>query len=210
MVSDGFTTSLSLATTSPASIAARARARLSNSPRSTRSRSMRLRGEDMRGSRGYVLGLFASYSPASQPICREWFRHDAVPGRDGPITVIIAGGNVVTAQRSGNIRTPWMCLIRAGRRGLYRVLISRSRFPLARQPQRQHAAQRQQRNVAAERKHEGVRISVGTLPHAEGAVENAADNGDAECGADLEGGDHDPRGEAGMACLDAADDGLDD
>src|SRR5262245_5710059 len=50
MVSDGFTTGLSLATTSPASIAARARARLSNSPRSTRSRSIRLRGEDMLGS----------------------------------------------------------------------------------------------------------------------------------------------------------------
>src|ERR1700759_3299114 len=49
MVSDGFTTGLSLATTRPASIAARARARLSNSPRSTNNRSIRLRGEDIAG-----------------------------------------------------------------------------------------------------------------------------------------------------------------
>jgi hypothetical protein len=46
MTSDGFVTGLSLATTRPASIAARARARLSNSPRSTSNRSTRLRGVD--------------------------------------------------------------------------------------------------------------------------------------------------------------------
>src|SRR5579864_8719559 len=45
MVSEAFSTCLSFAETSPASIAARARARLSNSPRSTSKRSMRLRGE---------------------------------------------------------------------------------------------------------------------------------------------------------------------
>src|SRR5690349_2873251 len=47
MTSEGFTIGLSLATTSPASIAARARARLSNSPRSTSSRSMRFLAADM-------------------------------------------------------------------------------------------------------------------------------------------------------------------
>src|SRR5580704_7848830 len=46
-VSEALSTSLSLAETRPASIAARARARLSNNPRSTSKRSMRLRGEAM-------------------------------------------------------------------------------------------------------------------------------------------------------------------
>src|ERR1700742_4621321 len=44
IVSEGFATGLSLAVTRPASIAAWARARLSNRPRSTSSRSARLRG----------------------------------------------------------------------------------------------------------------------------------------------------------------------
>src|ERR1700756_2991256 len=47
MVSEGFAILLSLATTRPASMAARARARLSNRPRSTSNVSMRLRGADM-------------------------------------------------------------------------------------------------------------------------------------------------------------------
>src|SRR3984957_17680928 len=46
-VSEALSTGLSLAETRPASIAARARARLSNKPRSTSRRSMRLRGEAM-------------------------------------------------------------------------------------------------------------------------------------------------------------------
>src|ERR1700722_5618983 len=55
MTSDGFVTGLSLAMTRPASIADLARARLSNSPRSTSTRSARLRG-------GRVLSAFAGIS----------------------------------------------------------------------------------------------------------------------------------------------------
>ena len=68
MTSDAFATGLPSAITSPASIAARARARLSNRPRSTSSTSTRLRGE-------VSLALFVSHS---QLICR---RRD--PPRDG-------------------------------------------------------------------------------------------------------------------------------
>src|ERR1019366_9284602 len=50
MPSDGFMTCLSLAVTRPASIAACARARLSNRPRSTSNRSERLRGGGKVGS----------------------------------------------------------------------------------------------------------------------------------------------------------------
>src|SRR6185437_6807577 len=60
MISDGFRMGLSLATTRPASIAARARARLSNRPRSTRSRSMRLPGEDMLRS-CFLIGASAPF-----------------------------------------------------------------------------------------------------------------------------------------------------
>src|SRR6204780_5911897 len=51
MASDAFSTGWSLAVTRPASIAAWARARLSNSPRSTSNRSARLRGGGMLNSR---------------------------------------------------------------------------------------------------------------------------------------------------------------
>src|SRR5512147_298178 len=47
MVSEGFVTGLSLAMTRPAAMAACARARLSNRPRSTRRTSARLRGGGM-------------------------------------------------------------------------------------------------------------------------------------------------------------------
>src|SRR4051794_26938262 len=57
MISEGFATGLSLAITRPASIAARARARLSNRPRSTSTTSARLR-EDVS-----LLPCFATFNP---------------------------------------------------------------------------------------------------------------------------------------------------
>ena len=71
------------------------------------------------------------------------------------------------------------------------------------QGERQHAAQHEQRHVASERDVKGMRIGGEILASPERAVKHAADHGDAERRADLEGRDDDSRGEAGVTLIDA-------
>ena len=60
-------------------------------------------------------------------------------------------------------------------------------------PQRQHAAEHEQRHVASESDGKGMRVCRDVLPRSERAEEDAADDRDAECGTDLERRDDGPR-----------------